>query len=44
MIKISNLNKAFNSRQLYKGLDMTIEDGDFVIFKGPSGCGKKSSP
>lgn len=40
MIKISNLNKAFNSRQLYKGLDMTIEDGDFVIFKGPSGCGK----
>ena len=40
MIKISNLNKAFNSRQLYKGLDMTIEDGDFVIFKGPSGWGK----
>ncbi len=40
MIKISNLNKSFNSKQLYKGFDMTIEDGDFVIFKGPSGCGK----
>ncbi len=40
MIKISNLNKSFNSRQLYKGFDMTIENGDFVIFKGPSGCGK----
>ena len=40
MIKISNLNKSFNSRQLYKDLNMNIEDGDFVIFKGPSGCGK----
>ena len=40
MIKISNLNKSFNSRQLYKDFNMNIEDGDFVIFKGPSGCGK----
>ncbi len=40
MIKISNLNKSFNSKQLYKEFNMTIEDGDFVIFKGPSGCGK----
>ncbi len=40
MIKISNLNKSFNSRQLYKEFNMNIEDGGFVIFKGPSGCGK----
>ncbi len=40
MIKISNLNKSFNSKQLYKEYNMTIEDGDFAIFKGSSGCGK----
>lgn len=40
MIKITNLNKSFNSKQLYKDFNMNIEDGDFVIFKGPSGCGK----
>jgi len=40
MIKISNLNKSFGEKVLFKNFDAVIEDGEFVIFTGESGCGK----
>lgn len=40
MIKISHLYKSFEEKQLFSDLNLTIEDGEFVVFWGESGCGK----
>ncbi|KGX88655.1 bacteriocin ABC transporter ATP-binding protein [Pontibacillus halophilus JSM 076056 = DSM 19796] len=40
MIQLEKLRKEFEGKPLFQELDLTIEDGDFVVFSGPSGCGK----
>ncbi len=40
MIEIVNLNKAFGDKILFHDLNMTIQNGEFVVFSGVSGCGK----
>lgn len=40
MINIINVSKRFEDKILFSNLNLTIEDGEFVIFSGPSGCGK----
>lgn len=40
MIKIENLCKIFDEHVLYSNFNLTIEDGEFVVFSGESGCGK----
>lgn len=40
MIEIKDLCKRFEEKVLFKNLNMKIEDGEFVIFTGESGCGK----
>ena len=40
MIKVTNINKAFGSNQVLKGIDLTIEKGKVVVILGPSGSGK----
>jgi putative ABC transport system ATP-binding protein len=40
MIKIKNLTKKFDDQIVFSNLNLTIENGEFVIFSGPSGCGK----
>ena len=40
MIEITNLTKKFDEKTVFSDLNLTIKDGDFVIFSGPSGCGK----
>lgn len=43
-IEIVNLTKAFYKKQssviALEGINLTIEDGEFVCLVGPSGCGK----
>lgn len=45
-IKIEKLCKSFMIKDgmvpILKGLDVTIDHGDFVIIFGPSGCGKST--
>ena len=41
-IKLQNVEKWFDDLQVIKGIDLTIEDGEFVVFVGPSGCGKST--
>ncbi|MFB2553171.1 ABC transporter ATP-binding protein [Ensifer soli] len=41
-IKISGLEKRFHTVHVLKGLDLAIEDGEFISFLGPSGCGKST--
>lgn len=40
MIQIKELTKKFDKKIVFSNFNLTIHDGDFVIFSGPSGCGK----
>lgn len=40
MITIQNLCKKFDDKVLFENFNYTIDDGDFVVFCGESGCGK----
>lgn len=41
-IELKNVEKWFGDVQVIKGLDLTIDDGEFIVFVGPSGCGKST--
>ncbi len=41
-IELQGVEKWFGDLQVIKGIDLTIEDGEFVVFVGPSGCGKST--
>lgn len=40
IIKASAITKTYNQQEVLKGLDLTIEAGDFTCIMGRSGCGK----
>ena len=40
MIELQNIKKSFGDRILFENLSLTIENGEFLILKGESGCGK----
>jgi phospholipid/cholesterol/gamma-HCH transport system ATP-binding protein len=40
MIKITNLWKSFESKQVLKGLSLEINRGEIMVIIGESGCGK----
>lgn len=39
-IQVEDLNKWFDEKHVLKGLNFTVEQGQFVALLGPSGCGK----
>ncbi|SFG11834.1 sorbitol ABC transporter ATP-binding protein/mannitol ABC transporter ATP-binding protein [Palleronia marisminoris] len=41
-ITLDKVRKAFGDTEVIPPLDLTIEDGEFVVFVGPSGCGKST--
>lgn len=42
-IRLNKLVKGFDGIQAVKGIDLTINKGEFVTFLGPSGCGKTTT-
>ena len=41
-VKIDKLCKSFGAVEVLNDIDLTVEDGDFVVLVGPSGCGKST--
>ncbi|MBJ7554901.1 ABC transporter ATP-binding protein [Marinomonas spartinae] len=41
-IELKNLRKTFGSTDVIRGVDLTINAGEFMVFVGPSGCGKST--
>jgi multiple sugar transport system ATP-binding protein len=41
-ITLKALRKSYGSAHVIKGVDISIEDGEFCVFVGPSGCGKST--
>lgn len=42
-IEMRDLVKAYGAEQVVDGVDLEIEDGQFVVLLGPSGCGKTTT-
>src|SRR5947199_3117742 len=41
-VLLRDVRKAFGATQVIHGVDITINDGEFVVLVGPSGCGKST--
>jgi multiple sugar transport system ATP-binding protein len=43
-IELDNLTKVYSDgTRAVEALDLTVDDGELVVFVGPSGCGKTSA-
>ncbi len=41
-VTIDNVTKKYGDLEVLHGIDLDIEDGQFVVLLGPSGCGKST--
>jgi multiple sugar transport system ATP-binding protein len=41
-LTVKNVRKSFAGTEVLKGIDLEINDGEFLILVGPSGCGKST--
>ena len=42
ILEIKNLHKDFGSLNILNSINVSIEEGDFLVLVGPSGCGKST--
>lgn len=41
-IELRNVSKAYGSNLVIPGVNLSVADGEFMVFVGPSGCGKST--
>lgn len=41
-LNLTNVCKSFGKVKVLKDINLTVEEGEFVVFVGPSGCGKST--
>ncbi len=41
-LSLKNIQKRFGNVQVIHGINMEIDDGEFIVIVGPSGCGKST--
>ncbi len=41
-VRLINVHKRFGDTHVLREIDLTIRDGEFMVFVGPSGCGKST--
>ena len=39
-VTLKNIRKTYTDTEVIKGIDLEIHDREFVVFVGPSGCGR----
>ena len=41
-LEINGVKKRFGPTEVLKGIDITVDAGEFLVLVGPSGCGKST--
>jgi multiple sugar transport system ATP-binding protein len=41
-LELRSVKKSYGAVDVIKGVDLTVNEGDFCVFVGPSGCGKST--